>query len=167
MDHPVPWHAVYTKSRSEKKLSERLNDKGIEAYLPLRKTLKQWSDRKKWVTEPLIPSYVFVNVDPRDYQDVLNTPGAVRYIWFGGKPAVIPERQIQILKMLTGLEIPVESCAGVIPVGTAVRIEYGPLRGLEGELVSHAGHNKVVVRIDHVETALLVTIGPEMLVTGH
>ena len=67
MDHNPNWYAVYTKPRSEKKLADRLNEHGIEAYLPLRKTLKQWSDRKKMVEEPLITSYVFVNITNENY----------------------------------------------------------------------------------------------------
>jgi transcription antitermination factor NusG len=90
MEHQAHWYAVYTKPRSEKKLADLLNDKGIEAYLPMRRTLKQWSDRKKMVDEPLITSYVFVHVFRKNYFEVLNTPGAVKYIWFCGKPAVIP-----------------------------------------------------------------------------
>jgi len=77
MEDPAKWYAVYTKSRTEKKLTGRLNEKGIESYLPLRKTLKQWSDRKKIVEEPLISSYVFVNIQNSRYYDVLNTQGAV------------------------------------------------------------------------------------------
>src|ERR1017187_6919584 len=103
------WYAVYTKPRSEKKLAMRLNEKSIEAYVPLRKTLKQWSDRKKMVEEPMISSYVFVNVSKENYFEVLNTPGAVRFIWFSGKPAIIPEKQIRNLKLLTGTNIEVES----------------------------------------------------------
>ena len=57
------WFAVYTKSRNEKKVYERLIDEGYEAYLPLQKRLKQWSDRKKWVEEPLLRSYVFVKIN--------------------------------------------------------------------------------------------------------
>ena len=84
MENTFHWYAVYTKPRNEKKLAERLNGKGIEAYLPMRRTLKQWSDRKKMVDEPLISSYVFVNVLQEHYFEVLNTPGAVKYIWFCG-----------------------------------------------------------------------------------
>ncbi|HTX87782.1 MAG TPA: UpxY family transcription antiterminator [Bacteroidales bacterium] len=163
MEQPYHWYAVYTKSRSEKKLADRLTEKGIEAYVPLRKTLRQWSDRKKWVREPLISSYVFVNITASDYYEVLNTPGAVKYIWFSGHPAVIPSRQIETLKMLTGSDVEIESISGNIPPGTHVKVVFGPLRGLEGELVTHAGKNRVIVRIDHIDKVLMVTIGQQML----
>jgi transcription antitermination factor NusG len=163
MEHPLQWYAVYTKSRSEKKLAGRLNEKGIEAYVPLRKTLKQWSDRKKYVVEPLISSYVFVNIALKDYYEVLNTVGAVRYIWFSGKPATIPAKQIQLLKMLTGSDAEIESYSGNIPAGTHVKVVFGPLKGLMGELVHHAGKNRVVIRIDHIEQVVMVTIGQGLL----
>ena len=90
MEHQAHWYAVYTKPGSEKKLADRLNEKGIEAYLPMRRTLKQWSDKKKMVDEQLITSYVFVHVFQKNYLTELNTPGAVKYIRFCGKPFVIP-----------------------------------------------------------------------------
>ena len=86
MEHPSRWYAVCTKSRFEKKLAEKLNSKGIEAYTPVRKTLKQWSDRKKWVDEVLIRSYVFVRITPLQYDTVLNTPGAVRMCGWKASP---------------------------------------------------------------------------------
>ena len=106
------WYAVYTRSRAEKQLMGLLAEKGIEAYVPLHKVMRQWSDRKKLVEVPLIRSYCFVKVAPRDYQKVLNTPGAVRYVWFSGKPAEIPERQIDALKSITGSGIEVEVAPG-------------------------------------------------------
>jgi transcription antitermination factor NusG len=160
MEH---WYAVYTKPRSEKKLAMRLNQKSIEAYLPLRKTLKQWSDRKKLVEEPMISSYVFVNVNPENYFEVLNTPGAVRFIWFSGKPAIIPEKQIQHLKLLTGANIDIETANNDFPKGTHVRVVTGPLVGLTGELISTAGKHKVMIRIDHMDKVLLITVSPNNL----
>ena len=157
------WYAVYTKPRSEKKLAIRLNEKNIEAYVPLRKTLKQWSDRKKLVEEPMISSYVFVNVNPENYFEVLDTPGAVRFIWFCGKPAIIPEKQIQNLKLVTGANIDVECVHNDYPKGSHVRVVTGPLMGLTGELFSTSGKHKVIIRIDHLDKVLLVTVSPNNL----
>jgi transcription antitermination factor NusG len=163
MPDKAHWYAIYTKPRSEKKLTDRLTKKGIEAYLPLRKTLKQWSDRKKRVEEPLISSYVFVNILPSNYFEVLNTPGAVRYIWFSGKPASIPDKQIQVLKLIAGGDIESEAVPFRLPKGSQVRITSGPLRELTGELVNFAGNHRVIVRIDHIDKALLLTISPHLL----
>lgn len=162
-DQSRQWFAVYTKSRSEKKLALKLAEKGIEAYVPLRKVMKQWSDRKKLVEEPLIRSYCFVRVDPHRYQDVLNTPGAVRYIWFSGKPAAIPDRQISILKAVAGSDIPCEPVISHFEPGARVRVTAGPLNGLEGELITQSGKNRVIIRIDHLEQVLSLSISPLLI----
>jgi len=164
-DHPISahWHAVYTRSRTEKKISERLQEKGIEAYVPLRKVLKQWSDRKKLVEEPLIRSYVFVKILPEQYFEVLNTPGAVRYIFFSGKAATIPDKQIDLLKLITGQNTDAVSIPNTFKPGTKVKVIGGPLTGLVGELIHPAGKHNVVVRIDHLDHSLSLTISPALL----
>jgi transcriptional antiterminator RfaH len=163
MEDPAKWYAVYTKSRTEKKLTGRLNEKGIEAYVPVRKTLKQWSDRKKSVEEPLISSYVFVNIQSSRYFDVLNTPGAVRYVWFNGKPASIPHSQIEVLKAVATSGYEVECLSDNLTKGTHVRVNSGALKGLTGELVNFAGNKKVVIRIDTLDKVLALTISPYFL----
>ena len=163
MDNQPHWYAVYTKPRSEKKLADRLNDKGIEAYLPMRRTLKQWSDRKKMVDEPLITSYVFVNVLKKNYFEVLNTPGAVTYIWFCGKPAIIPANQIQTLKLIMGQDLEIDCVSSDLPKGTHVKVISGPMKELTGELLNYAGRHKVMIRLDHLDKALLITLSPHLL----
>ncbi len=92
------WYAIYTKSRNEKKLATNLKARGIEVYLPLLKTLKQWSDRKKWVEIPLFRSYLFVHILDKEYLDVLQTDGVVRFITFRKERIPIPESQILAVK---------------------------------------------------------------------
>ncbi|MEI7983365.1 MAG: UpxY family transcription antiterminator [Bacteroidota bacterium] len=163
MEQTNHWYAVYTKSRQEKKLAERLAEIGIEAYVPLQKVVRQWSDRKKLVEIPLIRSYCFVKIAPKQYYDVLNTQGAVRYIWFSGKPAPIPDRQINILRVITGTDVKVDMVPAVLNPGTRVRIIAGHLTGIEGELVRVAGRNRVIIRIDHLDTALAINISPVLI----
>jgi len=162
-----PWYAVYTRSRWEKRLMELLREKGIEAYVPLRKVIHQWSDRKKLVDEPLIRSYCFVKVGEQDYYEVLNTPGAVRYIWFSGKPAAIPERQINTLKAITGSDVEVECVEDSFQPGIRVIVNGGPLTGITGELVSITNKKKVIVRIDHLNQVLTLSISPLLLEKVH
>lgn len=158
-----PWYAVYTRSRHEKMLAQLLNEKRIEAYVPLRRVLRQWSDRRKLVDEPLIRSYCFVRPEPSQYYDVLNTDGAVRYVWFSGKPAPIPNKQIDLLKLITGSDVEVDSLPGGLYKGSMVQVKAGPLEGLVGELVDFAGKKKVLVRIDHLEQVLTISISPLLL----
>jgi transcriptional antiterminator RfaH len=163
MDVSARWHAVYTRSRNEKKIALRLQEKGIEAYVPLKKVLRQWSDRKKLVEEPLIHSYVFVKILPEQYFEVLNTQGAVRYIFFSGKAATIPDKQIDLLKLITGQNTDVVSIPNTFKPGTVVKVIGGPMMGLVGELIHPAGNHNVVVRIDHIDHALSLTISPVLL----
>jgi transcriptional antiterminator RfaH len=163
MDEESQWYAVYTRSRTEKKVADRLLESGIEAYVPLRKVLHQWSDRKKWVEEPLIRSYVFVKITPEQYYQVLNTPGAVRYIFFSGKAATIPDRQINLLKLITGHSTDALLVPKTLKPGTKVKVIAGPLTGLVGELMHPAGKQNVVVRIDHLDHMISLTISPALL----
>ena len=163
MDNALPWYALYTRPRHEKKLADLLNEKGIEAYAPVRKVLRQWSDRKKMVEEPLIRSYCFVRANPKWYYEALNTHGAVRYVWFSGKAAPIPDRQINTLKVLAGSDLEVETITSTLKPGSLVKVTAGPLIGTIGELISLAGNKKVIIRIDHLETVLSVTISPLLL----
>jgi transcription antitermination factor NusG len=158
------WLAAYTKPRNEKKVYRRLVDAGIETFLPLQKRMKQWSDRKKLVEEPLLRSYIFVRITEKDYFRVLGTPGVVRYISFEGKAAPIPDRQIDTLKMLIGEQVNIEVLEQDISPGEKVEIEFGSMRGFEGELVRIAGENKVVIRIEHVTHSLLVTLPSHYIV---
>ena len=157
------WYAVYTRSRFEKRLMERLTVKGIEAYVPVRKVMKQWSDRKKMIEEPLIRSYCFVKINAMRYQDVLNTPGAVRYIWFSGKPASIPEWQINILKIITGSDMEVECLPDTFHQGIQVMVNSGPLQGFKGELVNISNKKRVIIRIDHLNQVITLSISPLLI----
>ena len=163
IESEVPWYALYSRPRHEKRLADLLNEKGIEAYVPVRKVLKQWSDRKKMVEEPLIRSYCFVRAKPKWYFEALNTHGAVRYVWFSGKPAPIPDWQINTLKILEGSNLEVEQVSCNLKSGEYVKITAGPLIGAIGEITSVTGKNKVILRIDHLATVLSVTISPLML----
>ena len=123
------WLAIYTNSRAEKKVEERLIKEGIEAYCPTYTTVKQWSDRKKKVILPLIPSYVFVKVDIKERQKVLMSQGVLNYVYWQGKPAIIRDKEISILQnQLTNRVIPEGK------VGDFIQIKDGVFKGLEGTI---------------------------------
>ena len=102
---PYNWFAIYTKSRSEKKVFERLNDAGHESFLPLITEIRQWSDRKKKVKSPLIKSYVFVKVKKNDLVSIYNIPGVVTVLKHLGVPAIVTEVEINNLKILENIYI--------------------------------------------------------------
>ena len=141
------WYAVYTNSRAEKRVSDRLAEMGIETFLPLQKTLRQWSDRKKMVEKPLISSYVFVNIIPKDYFTVRKIDGVVKFIMIERKPVPIPEAQITNLRILCGSDAEVEISADVYEKGDMVEVTVGSLAGLRGELIRVGRKHKVVIII--------------------
>ncbi|MFZ4400154.1 MAG: UpxY family transcription antiterminator [Bacteroidales bacterium] len=152
------WYALYTFPRFEKKVYSRLIDRKIEAYLPLQKKLRKWKDRKKWIEEPLIRSYVFVKASELEYYDILNIDGAVRYISFSGKAAAIPEWQILAMQKLVNTDHEITMSTKVFKPGTVVRIISGVLEGFDGELVSYMGKKRVVIRIGQIGRTLVVTL---------
>jgi transcriptional antiterminator RfaH len=157
------WYALYTNPRAEKMVLERLQKKNIEAYLPLQKKLRQWKDRKKWIEEPLIRSYIFVKINEKAYFDVLNTTGIVRFVTFSGKAAVIPEWQITAVKQLLESNHAFEVTNSSFHKGDHVRVISGLLAGIEGELVSFNDEKIMLIRIEHISHNIIVKVPPEQI----
>lgn len=154
-----PWLVAYTKPRNEKKVLDRLQSMGIEAYLPLQRTLKQWSDRKKWVDEPLFRSYLFVRPALKEYYSVLQTDGVVRYVSFEGKVSHVKPNVIEQIKFfLNDANCTLEVSQERITPGTRVVIAMGSLCGKEGEVVEHRGAQKLIVRMESISHSILVTL---------
>ncbi len=144
---PYLWYAVYTKSRAEKKVHSALVDRGIECYLPLVKVRKQWSDRVKMIEEPLLRGYIFVRVSNKEIYNALGVPGAIRYVSFEGKPAVIPDVQINDLKAFMQCpQCDIEITTDHIKRGDIVQITTGPLAGVSGEVVEIKGSKRILLR---------------------
>jgi transcription antitermination factor NusG len=151
------WYAIRVKSRSEKKVFADLLELGIEAYLPLQRKLRQWSDRKKWVEMPLISGYVFVYISRKEYETVLRIYNVVCYVYFEGKAAIIRDEDINLLKRMLGqAEIELEITVEELKPGQMVEIVTGPLIGVVGELIDFKGKNKVALRIPPLGYTVLV-----------
>lgn len=152
------WYAVYTKSRNEKKIAGWFQEKDIEHFLPLVKKVKQWSDRRKTVEEPLFSCYVFVRIKEKEYTSVLQTPGVVRFITFEGKKVPVRDVQIEAIRkyISTGLE-DISNEKDFIP-GKRVRVIRGSLRGLEGHLIQILGKQRVKVEIDAIGQSVFLKI---------
>lgn len=150
----MPWFAIYTKPRTEKKVTEKLQQLGIEAYCPMVKQVKQWSDRKKKVETPLIASYVFVNIEEAERQKVFQVSGVVRYLFWLGKPALVAPQEIERLQhTLQDTFAKVETTA--LQPGTKMTIPAGPFKGKEGTVAS--ANTKQVQLILH-ELGCIITL---------
>ena len=152
------WFAIYVKSRSEKKVLKLLEDIGIESFLPLITRVKQWSDRKKKVEEPLFRSYLFVNIPLNDYYTILNVNGVVKFITFEKKPVPVPDNQIIAIKeYLNDTELHSINYED-FKEGELVRVKTGQMKDLVGRFVKINGKHRVIIDIEAVGQSLAVNV---------
>ena len=154
IDQLYKWYPVYTNSRAEKKAYQELQRKGIEAYLPLKKEWKQWSDRKKLVEEPLFKSYLFVRISNKEHAEVLMTQGISRFLYFSGKIAVMPDKQMEDLKLLMASGEELELIEHEIAPGEKVLVNAGPFKGMVAELVAINNKKSLVLKLENLGYAL-------------
>jgi transcriptional antiterminator RfaH len=152
------WYALYTRPRAEKLVFQRLVEVGIETFLPLQKTYRMWSDRKKLVEKPLLSSYVFVKTNNRNFPKVYKTNGVVKFVSFEGQPVSIPQNQIDNLRLLVDSNAEIVVSSERFDPGDNVVVINGSLIGLTGELIRIGSKNRVVVRIDRLDQNLILKI---------
>ena len=160
------WLAVYTRPRWEKKVNQLLGEKGLESYCPLNKVRRKWSDRVKLVEEPLFKSYVFVKVSKEDRAAVRMTSGAINFVYWQGKPAVIREREIIAIKRFLDEYENVEVQTTELKVNQRVRIMTGSLMDQEGKILG-IHHKTVKVAIDSLGYILVAHIERSKLTSAH
>jgi len=151
------WLAIYTRPRWEKKVNQLLGEKGLESYCPLNKVRRKWSDRIKVVEEPLFKSYVFVKVSDEDRTAVRMTPGAINFVYWEGKPAIIKEKEIIAIRRFLDEYENVEVHRTDFKVDQRVRIINGTLMDHEGKVLD-VRHKTVKVAIDSLGYVLVALI---------
>jgi transcription antitermination factor NusG len=157
------WYALYTKPRWEKKVFKSLDAKGIEAYCPLNRVKRKWSDRMKTVEEPLFKSYVFVRVAEANKTEVRYVDGVLNYVYWNGKPAVVKDEEIiEIKKFLSEYEN-VEVSQIELKPADEVMLTTGVMMGATGRVLRVLGSNKVEVRIDSLGFVLTATLDKKTL----
>lgn len=153
------WYAVYVRPRSEKKVAEGLAEAGIEHFLPLLRTLRRWSDRKKWVNMPLIPGYCFVYISQNEQLHVLKVTHVLAFVKFNGIPAIIPDDQIEFLqRMLKQREVAFQLAEEMPRPGQKVEIIAGPFIGLQAEIVKTKRKSTIYLRIEQLQNAFMLEI---------
>lgn len=146
----IHWYAVYVKSRHDFMVLERLKKRGMEVFLPAVERLSKWKDRKKVISFPLFPGYLFVHIkkNPEEKLSVLKTPGVVMFLGTTpGEPEPIPDDQIISLKRLIDNKEFLDPYP-YLKEGQRVRIRRGPLAGVEGVLVKKAKQHLLVLSVD-------------------
>ncbi|BDU23593.1 MULTISPECIES: UpxY family transcription antiterminator [unclassified Flavobacterium] len=119
------WYVVYTKPKWEKKVADKLSQLGIETYCPLITQVKQWSDRKKKIEVPLFNSYVFVQLSDSERNSVFQVAGVVRYLFWLGKPAIVKDQEIEIIKKSLKAPNISDVTVSAIQVGDKIKLESG------------------------------------------
>jgi transcription elongation factor/antiterminator RfaH len=145
----MSWYALYTRPRHEKKVYDLLVGKRVEAFLPMVQKIRQWKDRKKKIEVPLFTSYVFVHIDLGERFEALRTHGVVRLVSFSGKPAAIPDWQIQQLQQV--IEYPETlQLENYLREGDWVEVTTGPFKGIKGILKEIRGETRVVINVEGI-----------------
>ena len=158
------WRAFYTRPRAEKKVAARLRRSGVEVVLPLRTVLRQWSDRKKKVQEPLFPGYLFAHVDERQRLDVLADEGVVKNVSFGGGVAEVRPEEIAVLRALSDLPGQIDVISmGAFPSGTPVMVTDGPLKGARGTVETSPKPLYLTVAIEAIRQSIRLQVPADWL----
>ncbi|HKL72043.1 MAG TPA: UpxY family transcription antiterminator [Marinilabiliaceae bacterium] len=161
IDQNKIWYALYTKSRAEKKVLNQLTLMGIHAYLPLKRELRQWSDRKKWVESPIISSYIFIQIHQSDYNRVFEVPGVVAYVSYKGKAISIPAEQIDAMRRAIENKLNFSVETDSIKKGQMVTVTTGPLKGISGKVLEVRGERKLYMQISKIGYTLVVNLDDE------
>jgi transcription antitermination factor NusG len=159
LELPRKWRVLYVRPRYEKKVEQQLNDFGVEHYLPMREVVRQWSDRKKKVILPVFPGYLFVHVNERERSRTFDAFGVLKYIHFSGVLAEVKPEVIENLRIMVEGPGELEVTGTALPIGTEVRIKYGPLAGLKGHLIEYRGNRKIAVVIEAIQQTVMVEVG--------
>src|SRR4051794_9814722 len=154
----LPWFALWTRSRHEQVVREQLALKHIEAFLPTMPRWRRWKDRKKKIDWPLFPGYCFARFDPAEPLPVLKCTGVVNIVSFAGKPAPIPEVELESIRLLTRSDLQFDPCP-LIHEGMTVEVMHGPLRGVVGRLVRKDSHrSRLILSVNLIGQAVSVEV---------
>ena len=156
------WYALYVKSRCENKAALQLGADGVNYYLPVVTKWKKWSDRKKKVTEPLLKGYIFIYADEKERMLSLELNSVVRCVFDMGRPARIPEWQINNLRKILTKESDIIIKDGLVP-GVKVKIKDGPFEGIIGVVQESDNGNTIAVSIDLLKRSVVAHLPRESI----
>jgi transcription elongation factor/antiterminator RfaH len=157
---PARWYALYLRSRHERAVELRLTERQIETFLPMIEEVRQYSDRKKRVSEPLFRGYLFVRTDLRNRTSILQTDGVVKFVGIGSKPSPIPDGQIESIRLAGGKPSRIRR-EQYLSSGEYVRVTSGPFEGIEGFVVTLKGSTRVVVSVECIGQSISVEVAPD------
>jgi transcription antitermination factor NusG len=160
---PQPnWFAVTVKHQHERSVEGALAANGVDTFLPMYRSRRRWSDRSKDLDAALFPGYIFGRFAPGDRARVLRTPGVSSIVGFGGWPAPVTSREIDEIRAALASKLPIGPWPYPKP-GDRVRIEAGPLRGIEGTLLRDKAGLRLVLSVELLQRSLAVEVEAEMI----
>ncbi len=152
------WFIAYTYPKAEKKIHTRINELGVESFLPLQKVKRKWSDRTKIIEVPLFPSYMFVYTTEKSIPKLLGIREIVRFLSFESKLATIKKKEIEFIKqaLKEGKELRVEK--ELFEKGQKVFLNEGPFLGLEGTLIQERSKNRFIIELKVLKQSLSIEV---------
>lgn len=150
------WIVIRTLSRNEKKVKVVLDKTDFENYLPLIKTIRIWSDRKKKIELPLFPGYIFLYIRESNINFIYSIPGVVGYIKFNNVAAAVPEKDIIFIRQLIEDEIDMEVSDEQYKIGQKVKINYRSLLDYEGTIIEFRGSKRFSVQIEALNKTIIL-----------
>ncbi len=152
-----PWFALQIRSRYEKNAATLLRGKGYELFLPLYKSRRCWSDRIKELELPLFLGYLFCRFNPMDRLPILVTPGVIRVVGIGRSPVPVDDAEIAAIQKAVQSGLPRQPWP-FLQTGQRVKVEYGPLQGLEGSLLEFKGRHRLVLSVTMLQRSVAVEV---------
>jgi transcription elongation factor/antiterminator RfaH len=153
----LPWYVLQCWVRKESMVATQLENQGFECFLPKYKSIREWSDRKKEVEQPLFPGYVFCRFEYSQRRPVVITPGVLQIVGCGRTPTPVEEREIEAIQFAIASEVPSRPWP-YLAVGERVRIHTGRLSGLEGILVNFKGNHRVVLSVSLLQRSVALEV---------
>ncbi len=157
------WFAVYTRYKREKQVRKRLEEQGIECYLPLQRLVREYTRKRKQVELPLISCYIFTKIRKAEYVPVLETEDVVQFLHFSRNLIAIPNQEIQVLRHIVGEQVELEARPITFQPGALVEITQGRLIGLRGKLIEKQGTHNFLVELNTMGYGLHLQVDPKQL----
>lgn len=154
---PPSWYAVWTRSRHEQVVREQLERKQVDAFLPTVTRWSRWKDRKKKIDWPLFPGYCFARFADEESLAVLKCSGVVNIVSFEGRPAAIPEHEIESIRRLIESDLQYDPCP-LIREGMMVEVTHGALKGVVGRLIRKGAHARLILSVELIGQGVSVEV---------
>ncbi len=151
------WYAVYTYPRHERSVTDQLESKSVEAFLPTFTSQSRWKDRRVEIARPLFPGYVFTRIGLGERVKVVSIPSVIRILSFNGKPAAIPDQEIETIRLCVTGGASLEPCP-FFEAGERVRVRSGTFAGAEGIMIHQKNSCKVVISIGLIQQSVALEI---------